>query len=502
MEHKPHISKKKERIVEDLVTLMKEYPVIGVLDMSNLPALQFQRIKFKLKEKLEFRLVKKRLMKIALDKSDKKDILKLKDRLEGIPALIFTKEDPFKVAKAIKKEVSAAPARPGQTAPDDIILPAGPTPFTPGPMIGELGAMGIKSEVKNGKISVREDKVLVKKGEEINDKIADLLSKLGVEPMQIGFNLLLTYKDGEILEKDVLFVDEKLYLETLVQFARESEGLAIHIGYICKETVKKMLGKAESEAKAVSDVAKIEEKMEETKVEEPKVEEKPVEEVKVEEPKVEEPKEEVKEEPQQEEVKEEKPEEKIEEVEEKEEEKTEEEPKEKEIKEEEIVIKERMEGTIKEDKGNEFVVEEDLEDYKGENYFIKKSELKEILKIGDRVIFDIIKTREGLKARVEYKIPYEEVKKEEPKEEKKEEPKEEEEKEETKKEPEEKVVEEIKEEPKEEKKVEEKKEEEKLKNINADGVGFKPGKDITKEDIDKAARQLQQIQDNLIKGGK
>lgn len=389
MEHKPHISKKKERVIEDLVTLMKEYPVIGILDMSNLPALQFQRIKFKLKDKLEFRLVKKRLMKIAFDKSDKKDISKLKDRLEGIPALIFTKEDPFKVAKAIKKEVSAAPARPGQIAPEDIVLPAGPTPFTPGPMIGELGAMGIKSEVKNGKISVREDKVLVNKGEEINAKIADLLSKLGVEPMKIGFNLLLTYRDGEILEKDVLFVDEKLYLETLAQFARDSEGLAIHIGYICKETVKKMLGKAESEAKALSDTVKLEEKME----------------IK-EEVKVEEPKEEIKEEPQQE------------------------------------VVKEEPE-------------------------------------------------------------PIEEVK-EEPKEEPKQEPVEQ---------PEEKPVEEIKEEPekieetpKEEPKeepVEEKKEVEKLKDVKEETtVGMRPGKDVTKEDIDLAAKQLQQIQDNLIKGGK
>jgi large subunit ribosomal protein L10 len=424
MEHKPHISKKKERIIEDLVTLMKEYPVIGILDMSNLPALQFQRIKFKLKDKLEFRLVKKRLMKIAFDKSDKKDIAKLKDRLEGIPALIFSKEDPFKIAKAIKKEVSAAPARPGQIAPEDIILPAGPTPFTPGPMIGELGAMGIKPEVKNGKISIREDKVLVKKGEEINAKIADLLSKLGIEPMHIGFNLLLTYRDGEILEKDVLFVDEKLYLETLAQFARESEGLAIYIGYICKETVKKMLGKAENEAKALSDTVKLEEKME----------------IK-EEVKVEEPKEEIKEEPQQ-----------------------------------EVVKEEPVEEVKTEEKVEEPVVEEPKEE-------IKEEPQQEVVK--------------------EEPEPIEEIK-EEPKEEPKQEPVEQ---------PEEKPVEEIKEEPekieetpKEEPKeepVEEKKEVEKLKDVKEETmVGMRPGKDVTKEDIDLAAKQLQQIQDNLIKGGK
>jgi len=190
---KPHISKTKERIVEDLVNLMKQYPVIGILDMTNLPALQFQRIKFRLKDMLEFRMVKKRLIKIAFDKvkDEKKGIEQLKERLEGIPALVFTKEDPFKLAKAIKKEVSAAPAKPGQIAPDDIIISAGPTPFTPGPMIGELGTMGIKTKVESGKINVMDDHVLVKKGEEISAQAADLSSKLGIEPMQVGFNLLL-----------------------------------------------------------------------------------------------------------------------------------------------------------------------------------------------------------------------------------------------------------------------------------------------------------------------
>ena len=275
---KPHISKKKERILEDLVRLMKEYPLIGVLDMTNLPALQFQRIKYKLSEMVEFRMVKQRLMKLAFDKvkDEKKGIEQLKDKLEGIPALIFSKEDPFKLAKAIKKEVSAAPAKPGQIAPEDIVLPAGPTPFAPGPMIGELGAKGIKTKVEGGKISIVEDKLLVKKGEEINAENANLLVKMGIEPMQIGFNLILTFKDGEILLKDVLFVDEKMYLDTLGQYARESLSLAMHIDYACKETVERMIAKAENEAKSVSSVAKIEEKMEEKK-EEVKVEEKPVE---------------------------------------------------------------------------------------------------------------------------------------------------------------------------------------------------------------------------------
>ncbi len=279
--YKPHVSKKKERDVASLVTLLKEYPVIGILDMTDLPALQFQRIRSKLKHVFVFRMIKKRLIKIAFDKvkSEKKGIEILKDRLTGIPALLFTKEDPFKLAKVLKQEVSPASAKPGQTAPEDITLPAGPTPFIAGPMIGELGVMGIKTTVQNGKIQIREDKIISKKGDVINSKVADLLAKLGIEPMQVGFNLLLTYKDGEILEKGVLFVDEKLYYSTLQQFARESMNLAVYAGYISKETAINLLSKAYNNAKAVSDFVKLDEKMKEA----PKMAETPKEELKKEE---------------------------------------------------------------------------------------------------------------------------------------------------------------------------------------------------------------------------
>lgn len=447
MENKPHITKKKERIVTELVSLMKEYPVIGIVDMTDLPALQFQRIKSKLRDILDFRMVKKRLIKIALDKSERKDVKKLKDRLEGIPALIFSKEDPFKLAKAIKKETSPAPAKSGQMAPDDIVLPAGPTPFMAGPMIGELGVLGIKTKVESGKINLVEDKVLVKKGDVVEKKIAELLGKLGVEPMQIGLNLLLTYKDGEILEKDILFVDEKLYLETLQQFARESENLAIYIGYVCKDTIEKLLSKAYNEAKAVSGIAKLEEKMEVK--EEPKTEEKPVEETKEpEKPKEETPKEEPK--------TEEKP---VKQEETKEEEKVEE-PEKKEPVEEKTEIKEEL----KEEPKTEENVEEKKEAPDGTpKVYEEKEELVPI---------------------------------EQPKEEKlqEEEPK----KETVEEEAPEKKGEGVKEEP-----MEEPKEETKLKDIKEETkIGMKAGKDITKKDIDLAAKQLQNIQDKIIKGGK
>ncbi|MEK6840244.1 MAG: 50S ribosomal protein L10, partial [Nanoarchaeota archaeon] len=152
--YEPHIHEYKTKEVEDVKRLFHEYPVVGLINMENLPAKTLQKMKKALRDKVFFKITRKRFIEIALEGlKDKKNIDGFKEKLEGIPALIFTKEEPFTLYKLLEKSKTPAPAKPGQKSPLDITIPAGPTPFTPGPMIGELGQLGIKTEVKEGKIS-------------------------------------------------------------------------------------------------------------------------------------------------------------------------------------------------------------------------------------------------------------------------------------------------------------------------------------------------------------
>lgn len=257
--HKAHVSEEKRKEVQDIISLVKKYKVVGIVDMTNLPALPLQRIKKNLRE-LVFKFSKKSLIKIALEqlKTEKKGIDLLEEKLTGMPVLILTNEDAFELAKSLKKNQSNAPARPGQIAPFDLIIPAGPTNFAAGPMIGELGLLGIKTKVENGKLTIINDKLLVKEGDIIGDKQAELLAKVGVEPMKIGLNLVCTYQNGEILSKEVLFVDEEAYINNLKIASREAVALALEIGYVVKDTVELLVAKAYREAKALSEKAKIE----------------------------------------------------------------------------------------------------------------------------------------------------------------------------------------------------------------------------------------------------
>jgi len=256
---KPKIAEWKKEKVEHVKKLITEYPVFGIINMVDMPTLQLQRMRNRFKDKAFLIMTKKRLIKLAIDqlKDSKKNIEKMNASLEGMPALIFTKEDPFKLSKLLSKGKSAAAAKAGQIAPNDIVIPAGPTPFAPGPVIGELGQLGIKTEIKEGKIHIKEDKLVVKGGEVIDAKVANILSRLGIEPMEIGLSLVAVYDNGLIYTKDVLSVDEKAYIDMLKQIHLDAVALSVSVGYATKETVSLMLIKIESEVNALIGIEKL-----------------------------------------------------------------------------------------------------------------------------------------------------------------------------------------------------------------------------------------------------
>ncbi|MBD3312921.1 50S ribosomal protein L10 [Candidatus Woesearchaeota archaeon] len=258
-EYKARAADYKKKVVDELVKLFKEYPIVGAVDVENLPAPQLQKMRAQLRDKVKILMTKRRLMNLAIDKvkDEKKGIEELLPYLKGMPALMFTKENPFAIYKTINKSKSPAPAKPGQTAPKDIVITAGPTPFAPGPVIGELGAIGLKTGVENGKVAIQQDKVVVKEGEEIKPNVASILSRLGIEPMEIGLNVTAMYEDGSIYERNILSVDEQEYIDNITKAHQWSFNLAVEAGIMNPETTEFMIIKAAADSKALAREADI-----------------------------------------------------------------------------------------------------------------------------------------------------------------------------------------------------------------------------------------------------
>ncbi len=255
------VAKWKFEEVEKLKSLIESYPVVGIVDMTNIPARQLQNIRAQLRGDVLIRMSKKRLIKLALEKAKREDkILRLKDYLKGQPALILTKLNPFKLYKILEKNKSPAPAKPNMVAPKDIVVPKGETPFAPGPILTELQAVGIPTKVEKGKVVVTKDVVVAKKGEVISEQLANVLNRLGIEPMEVGLNLLAAYEDGIIYTPEVLAVDSNKVMQDFIEAYRRAVNLSVNSGYLTKETAPVALAKAFIEARMLAINATIFEK--------------------------------------------------------------------------------------------------------------------------------------------------------------------------------------------------------------------------------------------------
>jgi len=250
-----HVSAEKKAAVKEFTKLISEYPIIGLVNVQTLPSPQLNTMRKSLRpEGVVIKMTKKRVIKRILSECEaaKPGISKLIDELVGMPAILFAKDNPFKLYKKIQSKKSKAPAKAGQLAPYDIVIPAGPTPFAPGPVISELAQLKIKAGIVEGKVAIKENATVAKKGDIITAPLASMLSRLSIFPMEIGLDVVSVYEAGTIYGKEVLAVDEKEYITRLTTAHSEAFNLAVECAVLNKDTTEFLLGRAANDAKALA----------------------------------------------------------------------------------------------------------------------------------------------------------------------------------------------------------------------------------------------------------
>ena len=275
----------KLKSVKELENLINNKKTILITSIKNIPGGQFQEIVKKIRGKAIVKVPKKNLIFRAIDNSakDSKELSELKEKIGDSFAILFSDLDSFELAGELMKSQSPAKAKAGQEAPLDIEIPEGPTDMVPGPAVSELGALGIKIKIENGKITISEPKIIAKEGEKMKENAVALMNKLDIKPFKIGFVPVCAFDN----EKKVLYTKIKIDPEETIEELRFAYGkalpFALEIGYVTQDTVKLMISKAGSEEKRLVRVISGEPE-EETPVEETK-EESPKENEKAEEPK-------------------------------------------------------------------------------------------------------------------------------------------------------------------------------------------------------------------------
>ncbi len=213
---------------------------------------QLQELKKTLGEKVRMRVLKNTLTKIAIDEMGKEDLKKLEPYLEGSTVYLFSDLNPFTLALLLEKGKVKTTAKSGDIAYMDIVVPAGNTGQPPGPVISQLNAAGLPTRIESGSVWVSKDTLVVRKGEPINERLAGVLSKLGIKAVELGISISIVLDEGSIITNEQLKLDLEQTKKDFGQGFGEAFALSLEVAFPTKENLTTILQLANQKAIALS----------------------------------------------------------------------------------------------------------------------------------------------------------------------------------------------------------------------------------------------------------
>jgi len=248
--HTAHIPEWKVKDVEELVEMIKKSRVVGIVGVREIPADNLQQMRGSLRGNVAIREERNTIARRALE-SSVPEIKPLADFIEDQTALLFSNDNPFKLNSLLEKGKKPMPIKAGARAPKDIVIEAGVTSFSPGPMVGKLQAAGIPAAIKSGKVVINQNITLAREGEVVSAKTADILKTMEIFPKNVGLELRAAYEGGLIFKVKDLSIDVEAQISELSVASAKAFSFAVKIGYATPQTIGPMLQKAQTEARAL-----------------------------------------------------------------------------------------------------------------------------------------------------------------------------------------------------------------------------------------------------------
>ncbi|MGB8780142.1 MAG: 50S ribosomal protein L10 [Candidatus Bathyarchaeia archaeon] len=243
----------KTKEVEEITNLIKGYSIIGIASLQKVRAAQLQEFKRNLADKVYMRVLKNTLIKLAIENcKERPDLKKLEEHVKGSNVFMFTNLNPFKLSLILARGKVKTTAKSGDVAAFDVVVPAGNTGQPPGPIISQLNAAGLPTRIESGSVWINKDTLVARKGEQINERLASILSKLGIKPVEAGLALTVAFDNGLIVTQEQLKLDIDGTKHEVESAYAESFALSLSISYPTKENMVALVQLAHREAYALS----------------------------------------------------------------------------------------------------------------------------------------------------------------------------------------------------------------------------------------------------------
>lgn len=236
-------------LYQELQELPGKFDVIALSKMSKVRAAQLMTIRKKFRNDIKIRVIKNRVAQRSFQKLKNLHGLDyLSKELEGQCALLFTNISPFKLNLIFDKNKVFLPAKGGDIATKDITIPAGNTGISPGPVLSEFKEANVSTKIDQGTIWVSKDTVVTRSGSVISQKLASLMSKLNIKPIEAGISISLAIAEGMVLKENDLKINLAEFHDELTRSFHAAISLAIEASYPNTETIAYSLKKANQNA--------------------------------------------------------------------------------------------------------------------------------------------------------------------------------------------------------------------------------------------------------------
>jgi len=253
MTEQRQILQEKAKEIEEIENVIQQYKVIALASLYKVRAAQLQELRKKLQKDTYLRVIKNSLMKrVIMQSKNKPNLDKLEDHLTGSTIYLFTDLNPFKLVLLLEKSKVITTAKAGDIAAFDVIVPAGNTGQPPGPIISQLGAVGLKTRIESGSVWINKDTLVAKEGDTISQRLATILSRLGIKSVEAGLVLKTVYDDGVIITEEQLHLDIDETRKTVEEAHRYAFYLSVNSAYTTPDNIKFLLQKAHQDAYKLS----------------------------------------------------------------------------------------------------------------------------------------------------------------------------------------------------------------------------------------------------------
>jgi len=215
-----------------LIKLVDEYPNFFIVNADNVGSSQMAKVRHQLRGKAVVLMGKNTMIRKALrgHVENNKALADVLPYIRGNIGFVFFKDDLQGVKRKLLELRVAAPAKAGNIAPNDVVVPAGPTGMEP-TMTSFLQALNIQSKITRGQVEITNDVHLIKEGTKVGASEANLLAKLDIKPFSYGLVLKVVYENGSIYEAAWTEITDDVIIEKFQRGVKNLASLSLAIHY-------------------------------------------------------------------------------------------------------------------------------------------------------------------------------------------------------------------------------------------------------------------------------